>query len=163
MKSLIQIGMIGSRVPEFILRDENGKMKSLSDFLGNWVILYFYPKDMSPGCSLEAEEFRDHEYEISDLNTDIVGISADSVESHKKFVQNLNLNFTLLSDPDGEVCRLFDVWKEKRMFGESKFGIERTTFVIDPEGILRKVYGRVKPLGHVEEVIEDLKKLQEED
>jgi len=160
MKSLIQVGMIGSQAPDFNLQDERGFMKSLSDWRGSWVILYFYPKDATPGCTLEAEMWRDHEYELSDTNTTVVGISADSVDSHKEFYQALSLNFTLLSDPDGEVCRMYDVWKEKNVFGTKVYGIERTTFVIDPTGIIRKVYGRVKPLGHAEEVISDLQILQ---
>lgn len=160
MKSLIQVGMIGSPAPDFTLQDERGSMKSLSDWRGGWIVLYFYPKDATPGCTLEAQEFRDHEYELSDLGTTVIGISADSVDSHKEFCQELSLNFTLLSDPDGEVCRLYDVWREKNVFGTKMHGIERTTFVIDPIGIVRKVYGRVKPLGHAEEVIADLRDLQ---
>jgi len=116
---------------------------------------------MTSGCTLEAQEFRDHEYELSDLNTVVLGVSMDDVKSHKKFCQAESLNFNLLSDPDGEVCRAYDVIREKTMFGTKQVGIERTTFIIDPLGKVRKVYGNVKPLGHAEEVIEDLRKLQQ--
>ncbi len=160
MKSLTQISMLGSAAPEFILKNEAGKLVSLEDFKGSWVILYFYPKDFTSGCSLEAQEFRDHEYEISDLNATVVGISRDDVKSHKKFCDELGLNFTLLSDPDAEVCKKYDVWREKTIFGAKMEGIERTTFIIDPEGKIRQLYGRVKPIGHVEKVVEDLKALQ---
>jgi peroxiredoxin Q/BCP len=161
MKSLTQIGMIGNPAPAFTLKNEAGKLVSLSDFRGSWVVLYFYPKDMTAGCTLEAQEFRDHEYELSDLEATVLGISADSVQSHRDFCDNLNLNFTLLSDPDGEVCHLYDVWREKNIFGAKHQGIERTTFIIDPEGKAVKLYSNVKPLGHAEKIIEDLRELQE--
>lgn len=160
MKSLSQLSMIGKKAPEFILKDENGKLKSLADYEGSWLVLYFYPKDMTAGCSLEAQEFRDHEYEFNDLNTQIVGISADDVKSHKKFCDLENLNFTLLSDPDAEVCKIYDVWHEKAMFGSKHWGIERTTFLIDPKSIVRKLYSKVKPVGHATLLIEDIQKLQ---
>lgn len=152
--------MIGQPAPEFVLKDEAGKLRSLSEYRGSWVILYFYPKDMTSGCTLEAQEFRDHEYEISDLNAIVLGISADSVASHRAFCDNQNLNFTLLSDPDGEVCKLYDVWREKSIFGAKHQGIERTTFLIDPEGKLKKLYSSVKPLGHAGVVLKDLRDLQ---
>jgi peroxiredoxin Q/BCP len=162
MKSLNQMEMLNMPAPDFTLRGHDGRMHSLSDYKGSWVILYFYPKDMTPGCTLEAEEFRDHSYELGDLNATVVGISTDDVASHKKFCEQANLNFDLLSDEDGEVCRLYDVWREKNMFGTKQFGIERTTFLIGPEGKVRKIYGKVKPLGHAEAVIKDLEKLVEE-
>lgn len=153
MKSIRQMEMLGSPAPDFTLPDEDGKMRSLSDYRGQNVILYFYPKDFTSGCSLEAQEFRDHEYEIGDLNAVVIGISADSIDSHKDFCQEQALNFTLLSDADGEVCRFYDVWREKSIFGAKHFGIERTTFLIDEKGVLRKVYSSVKPAGHAEAVI----------
>jgi thioredoxin-dependent peroxiredoxin len=160
MKSLTQISMIGKVAPEFILKNEDGKLCALSDYRGAWIILYFYPKDMTSGCTLEAQEFRDHEYEIGDLNATVVGISPDSVKSHKEFCDNQNLNFTLLADIDAEVSKLYDVWREKAIFGAKHQGIERTTFLIDPEGIIRKLYSKVKPLGHADMVIQDLRRLQ---
>lgn len=160
MKSLVQVGMIGNIAPEFILKDETGKLRALSEYRGSWVVLYFYPKDMTSGCTLEAQEFRDHEYELSDLDAVVLGVSADDVKSHKKFCSEQNLNFTLLSDPDAEVCKLYDVWHEKIMFGAKHEGIERTTFLINPEGKIVKLYSNVKPLGHAEKVIKDIKDLQ---
>ena len=123
MKSLTQMSLIGNKAPDFTLKDERGKLISLSDFLGSFVVLYFYPKDMTAGCTLEAQEFRDNEYELSDLEAVVIGISADSVASHKSFCDNLNLNFTLLSDPDAEVCKLYDVWRDKQVFGTKMQGI----------------------------------------
>lgn len=159
MKSFNQIALLGNPAPQFILKDETGKLRAISDYIGSWVILYFYPKDMSSGCTLEAQEFRDHEYEISDLNAVVLGISTDDVKSHKKFCSEQNLNFTLLSDPDGEVCRLYDVWREKSIFGAKHQGIERTTFLIAPDGKVAKLYSNVKPIGHAEKVLADLKTL----
>ena len=153
------MSLLGNQAPDFTLMDERGKLVALSDFRGSFVVLYFYPKDMTAGCTLEAQEFRDHEYELSDLEAVVVGISADSVASHKDFCDNLNLNFTLLSDPDAEVCKMYDVWREKSIFGAKHQGIERTTFLIDKEGKVRQIYDKVKPLGHAEKVIEDIKKL----
>ncbi len=152
--------MLGNPAPDFTLRGEDGKMHCLSDYRGSFVVLYFYPKDMTAGCTLEAQGFRDHRYELDDLGAVVLGVSADNARSHKKFCQAENLNFTLLSDPDGEVCRLYDVWREKQMFGAKVSGIERTTFLMDPDGKVRQIYSRVKPLGHAEKVIEDIKKLR---
>ncbi len=160
MKSLAQISLIGNPAPDFTLRDEDGQMRSLSDYKGSFVVLYFYPKDQTPGCTLEAQEFRDHEYELSDLEAVVLGISRDDVKSHKKFCQAESLNFTLLSDPDGEACRLYDVWHEKMMFGTKIEGIVRTTFLIDKEGKVAKIYSKVKPLGHAEQVIKDIEELR---
>ena len=159
VKSLTQMSLLGNTAPDFTLKDERGKLISLSDFLGSFVVLYFYPKDMTAGCTLEAQEFRDHEYELGDLEVVVLGVSADSIASHKNFCDNLNLNFTLLSDPDAEVCKLYDVWHEKNIFGAKHQGIERTTFLIDKEGKVRHIYDKVKPLGHAEMVIADVKKI----
>jgi len=160
MKSLAQISLLGNLAPDFTLKDQDGKLRSLSDYRGQWVVLYFYPKDMTAGCTVEAQEFRDHEYELGDLNTEVLGISADDVKSHKAFCDQQSLNFTLLSDPDAEVCKIYDVWHEKVMFGGRHLGIDRTTFVVDPEGKVRKLYSSVKPMGHAEKVIEDIRALQ---
>ncbi len=156
MKSIKQMELLGGLAPDFTLPDEDGKMRSLSDYRGQNVILYFYPKDFTSGCTLEAQEFRDHEYEIGDLNAVVIGISADDEDSHKNFCQELSLNFTLLSDADGEASRLYDVWREKSVFGAKHYGIERSTFLIDEKGVLRKIYANVKPVGHAEVVIKDL-------
>lgn len=155
------MSLVGNKAPDFTLKDERGKLISLSDFLGSFVVLYFYPKDMTAGCTLEAQEFRDHEYELSDLEAVVIGISADSVASHKSFCDNLNLNFTLLSDPDAEVCKQYDVWRDKQVFGTKMQGIERTTFLIDTEGRVRHIFDKVKPLGHAEKVIAELRNIVE--
>ncbi|MDP1625240.1 MAG: thioredoxin-dependent thiol peroxidase [bacterium] len=159
MKSFKQTDMIGNLAPDFTLPDEGGKMRSLSDYRGQNVILYFYPKDMTSGCTLEAQEFRDHEYEIGDLNAVVLGVSADDAQSHQEFCREQGLNFNLLSDVDGEVCRMYDVWQEKSVFGAKHVGIERTTFLIDTDGKVRTIYDNVKPLGHAGKVIEDLRKI----
>ncbi|MDE1875020.1 MAG: thioredoxin-dependent thiol peroxidase [Patescibacteria group bacterium] len=153
--------MLGNPAPDFTLQDQDGRMHSLSDHRGSWVVLYFYPKDMTPGCTTEAQEFRDHEYELADENAVVLGVSADDVSSHKTFCQELSLNFTLLSDPDAQVCRMYDVWREKSSFGAKHEGIERTTFLIDPAGKVAKLYSSVKPIGHAAKVIEDIRKLVE--
>ena len=160
MKSLDQIALLGNPAPDFTLKDQDGKLHSLSDYRGSWAVLYFYPKDMTSGCTLEAQEFRDHEYELSDLDAIVIGVSADDVKSHKKFCSEQSLNFTLLSDPEQEACELYGVWKLKSMYGNKYWGIERTTFLINPEGKVAKIYDRVKPLGHAEKVIGDIKELQ---
>ncbi|HVU06847.1 MAG TPA: thioredoxin-dependent thiol peroxidase [Candidatus Paceibacterota bacterium] len=160
MKSLDQIALIGNPAPDFTLKDQDGKLRSLSDWQGQWVILYFYPKDMTSGCTLEAQEFRDHEYEIGDMNAVIIGVSPDDQKSHTKFCQEQSLNFTLLSDTEKEAAEAYDVWKEKSMYGNKYWGVERTTFLIDPAGKVAKIYSKVRPLGHAEAVIADLEKLQ---
>ncbi len=159
MKSIKQMEMLGSVAPDFTLPDEDGQMRSLSDYRGQNVILYFYPKDFTSGCSLEAQEFRDHEYEIGDLNAVVLGVSPDDSDSHKEFCQQQGLNFTLLADTEGEAAQLYDVWREKSVFGVKHAGVERTTFLIDEKGIVRKLYANVKPAGHAVAVIEDLRKL----
>ncbi|HEU5114345.1 MAG TPA: thioredoxin-dependent thiol peroxidase [Candidatus Paceibacterota bacterium] len=160
MKSLVQVSLIGNPAPDFTLKNQDGKLVSLSDHRGSWTILYFYPKDMTSGCTLEAQEFRDHEYELEEVNATVLGVSADDVKSHKKFCDEANLNFTLLSDPTAEVCKIYDVWREKTTFGTKHEGIDRTTFLINPEGKVAKLYSSVKPLGHAEKVIADIRELE---
>jgi peroxiredoxin Q/BCP len=159
MKSLIQMEMLNMPAPEFRLKDHKGMPHRITDFIGQPIILYFYPKDMTPGCTLEAQEFRDHIREIEDENAVVIGISPDDAVSHKRFCEGENLNFTLLSDPEGEVARLYDVWKQKNTFGTKTFGNERTTFLIDAQGKIRKIYNNVKPVGHANQVLKDLKEL----
>lgn len=165
MKSLVHMEMLNMPAPEFRLKDYRGMPHSLKDFKGKKVILYFYPKDMTPGCTLEAQEFRDHIYEIEDLDAVVIGISPDDSASHRKFCEGENLDdLILLSDIDergepGAVARLYDVWKQKAMFGAKHWGNERTTFLIDAEGKVRQIYTSVKPIGHAAKVIEDLRAL----
>ncbi|HEX2865438.1 MAG TPA: thioredoxin-dependent thiol peroxidase [Ignavibacteriales bacterium] len=151
----------GDKAPEFTLKDTNGNTVSLEDFLGKKVVLYFYPKDDTPGCTKEACSFRDNLPAFGGLNAVILGLSADSEESHRKFTSKYNLPFTLLSDPDKKVIQAYGVWKEKNMYGKKSMGIERTTFIIDEQGRIMKVFPKVKVDGHVEEVMEAIGKRKE--
>lgn len=149
---------IGDMAPDFELPGSDGKTHKLSDYRGKKVILYFYPKDNTPGCTTEACDLRDNFKTIGDLNTIILGISKDNLNSHNKFIEKFNLPFVLLSDEDKTVCSLYDVIKEKNMYGKKVMGIERSTFLIDENGLLIKEYRKVKVKGHVEAIIEELKK-----
>ncbi|NLL31229.1 MAG: thioredoxin-dependent thiol peroxidase [Clostridiales bacterium] len=148
---------IGDIAPDFELPGSDGKNHKLSDYKGKKVILYFYPKDNTPGCTTEACDFRDNFKAIGDLNTIILGISKDNLNSHNKFIEKFNLPFVLLSDEEQVVCKLYDVIKEKNMFGKKVMGIERSTFLIDENGLLIKEYRKVKVKGHVEAIIEEIK------
>lgn len=143
--------------PQFTLPDENGDLKMLGNFVGKWIVLYFYPKDDTPGCTVEACSLRDARDDLADLGAEVIGISKDDASSHDQFKAKHSLNFKLLSDKDGKVIDMYGAWG-KKMFGQE--GILRRTFIIDPDGMVRKVYGRVTPLGHGEQVIAELKKLQ---
>lgn len=143
--------------PEFSLTDQDGKLHSLSYYKGKWIVLYFYPKDDTPGCTIEACSLRDARDDIVALGAEVIGVSADEISSHEKFKAKHTLNFTLLSDPDMNVIKAYGAWG-KKMFG--KEGILRRTFIINPEGVVVKVYGRVTPLGHGDQVVEELKKQQ---
>ncbi len=148
---------IGKKAPSFLLMDTNGVKVSLNDFKGWKVVLYFYPKDMTSGCTKEACDFRDIFPNFKKVKTVVIGISADSVESHKKIESKYKLPFTLLSDEKKEVVTKYGVWKEKSMYGRKYMGIERTTFIIDENGLIKKIFPRVKVVGHVEEVLKVLK------
>ena len=143
--------------PDFQLHDETGKLHALADYKDKWLVLYFYPKDDTPGCTTEACSMRDMATDLSEMNAEIIGVSADDAESHKKFKAKYHLNFPLLSDPDMAVINAYGAYG-KKMFG--KEGILRKTFIINPYGEVVKVYGRVTPLGHGEQVIEELRRLQ---
>ncbi|HSW77516.1 MAG TPA: peroxiredoxin [Candidatus Chromulinivoraceae bacterium] len=142
---------------DFSLTDSEGVARSLSDYKGKWLVLYFYPKDETPGCTTEACSLRDARDDIAALGAEVVGISRDDASSHEKFKAKHSLNFTLLTDPDHTVMDLYGAWG-KKMFGQE--GVLRKTFIINPNGEVVKVYGRVTPLGHGEQVIADIKKLQ---
>lgn len=146
------------KAPIFSLKDEFGKTHSLSDFKGKWLVLYFYPKDNTPGCTIQARDFTIDSKKFEKLNAQVVGVSKDDAESHKKFRSDHKLSLLLLSDQDGKVIDKYGAWGKKQ-FG--KEGILRKTFIIDPQGTVQKVYGRVIPLGHSKKVLEDLKNLQE--
>lgn len=143
--------------PDFSLKDETGAPHSLNDYKGKWIVLYFYPKDDTPGCTTEACSLRDARDDITALGAEVIGISADDAPSHEKFKAKHLLNFTLLSDPEMKTIHAYGAWG-KKMFG--KEGILRRTFIIDPDGMVVKVYGRVTPIGHGAQVVEELKKLQ---
>ena len=143
----------GQAAPDFTLKDDQGNNVSLSDYAGRKFVFYFYPKDDTPGCTTEACEFRDEFAEFRTRGIAIVGISADSPESHTKFKTKYNLNFALLSDPDKKVAKAYGVWKEKSMYGKKYMGIERTTFIIDGDGIIVQIFPRVKVSGHADEVL----------
>lgn len=145
------------KAPDFSLKDSEGKAHSLADYKGRWVVLYFYPKDDTPGCTVEACSLRDSRDSIAALGAEIIGVSADDIASHEKFKAKHTLNFTLLSDPEMAAIKAYGAWG-KKMFG--KEGILRRTFIIDPEGTVVKVYGRVTPLGHGGQIVEELKKRQ---
>lgn len=148
---------IGKKAPLFKLKNQNGDEISLIDFRGKKVILYFYPKDNTPGCTTEACSFRDNLDLIQNENTVVLGVSADSIESHLKFSKKYSLNFNLLSDESMKMLNEYNVWKEKSLYGKKFMGIERTTVVIDENGNVKKIFSKVKVDGHTAEVMEALK------
>ncbi len=147
--------------PNFQLPDQEGQLHSLSDYLGKWVLLYFYPKDDTPGCTREACELRDAWSEFQEVNAVVLGVSADSVESHQKFVTKHQLPFTVLSDPEKQVIKEYGAWGEKKMFNNTFLGIQRSSVLIDPEGKVAKIYEKVKPAEHAKQVLKDLRKLKQ--
>ena len=144
----------GAQAQDFALKDQSGQTVRLSDFKGKTVVLYFYPKDDTPGCTKEACSFRDNESELKKRGLAVLGVSLDDAESHRKFISKFNLNFPLLCDEDAKVSRLYGVYKRKSMFAKLFWGIERSTFVIGPDGALKKIFRKVKVDGHTEEVLE---------
>ena len=157
MTQAIQSLQEGDRAPAFTLISDSGEKISLKDFKGQTVILYFYPKDMTPGCTQESCDFRDSFSAFKKAKAAIFGISRDSVERHRKFKEKYSLPFALLSDEDGKVCEAYGVWKEKSLYGRKFMGIERTTFVVGPDGKIAKVFSKVKVKGHVSAVLADCK------
>ena len=145
--------------PNISLPDENGKNIDLKNFRPNSIVLFFYPRDNTTGCTREAKDFTEHLNQFDSTNVSVIGISKDSVESHKKFINKQNLAISLLSDENGKVCEDFGVWKEKSMYGKTYMGIERSTFIIDGEGLIVKEWRKVKVAGHVNEVLKEIKKL----
>ena len=139
--------------PDFELLDETGSARKLSDYRGKNVVLYFYPKDDTPGCTTEACSFRDDYSDYENADVVILGVSADSPKSHTKFKQKYQLPFTLLSDENHEVCEKYEVWAKKKMMGREYFGILRTTYLISKEGTIKKVFENVKPSGHSKEIL----------
>jgi len=146
----------GIPAPEFSLPDENGKIRNLSEFLGKPVILYFYPKDDTPGCTTEACNFRDDYSQFDQAGVVILGVSPDSAKQHTNFKTKYSLPFTLLADQDHKVCELYGVWGRKKFMGREYDGVFRTTFLIDPNGQIVKVFEKVKPAEHSAEVLQAL-------
>ena len=151
---------IGIKAPEFAFLNENGDIINLKDFYGKWVVLYFYPKDNTPGCTMEACSFRDNYDDLTNFGVVVIGVSPDSGKSHEKFRKLFNLNFYLAPDTDKKICELYGVIGEKTMFGKKFKGVIRSTFIIDTECIVRHVFRKVKVSGHTDEVKKVLKSLK---
>lgn len=147
----------GDTAPDFELPDQNGKIRKLSEFKNKKILIYFYPRDFTPGCTTEACSLRDSFPNFKNLNTVVLGISKDTVESHKKFAEKFNLPFTLLADVDHKVQEIYGVWQEKKFLGKTYMGTVRTSFLIDGKGKIIKIYEKVKPPIHATEVLRDLK------
>lgn len=145
---------------DFCLKNQNNENVCLKDFKGKWVVLYFYPKDNTPGCSLEAKGFSDYINEFKQLNARIIGISPDSTDSHKKFEKKHNLTFNLLSDSNHDVLKSYDVWKPKKLYGREFMGVIRSTFLIDPKGKVVYIWPKVKVMGHAQNVMNKIKEFR---
>jgi len=151
-----------SKAPGFSLPDQDGKEHLLKDSLGKWVVLYFYPKDDTPGCTVEACSFRDHYSRLKRAGIVVLGVSVDPVKKHAKFVEKYSLPFTLLSDEEKTVVEKYGVWGKKKFMGRQYMGTMRTTFLIDPVGKIVKIYENVKPDAHAEEILSDVKVFSKE-
>jgi len=152
--------VIGKPVSDIKLNLSGEKSAKLSDYKGKNLVVYFYPKDNTPGCTLEGQDFRDNYTKFKRNNTVVLGVSRDSVASHDKFREKQKFPFDLVSDPDEKLCKKFDVIKEKNMYGKKVLGIERSTFILDDKGVLRAEFRKVKVAGHVDAVLDEIKKLK---
>jgi peroxiredoxin Q/BCP len=150
---------VGDSAPDFSLPRDGGGTMTLADLKGKPTVLYFYPKDDTPGCTKEACGFRDAWQDVSDNGIQVIGVSKDSAKRHDNFKAKYELPFPLIADEQGELCEAFGVWKEKNMYGKKSMGIERSTFLLDGDGVIRKVWRRVKVDGHVDKVLEAAKAL----
>ena len=144
---------------DFSLPDQNGKLHSLSDYKGKWIVVYFYPKDDTPGCTKEACSFRDNIHECTKRGVVVLGISKDTVESHKKFAEKFHLSFPILADPERKTIEAYGVWGEKSFAGREYMGTLRNTYLINPSGEIVKTYEKVNPLTHTAQILVDLEKL----
>lgn len=151
---------VNQPAPDFTLPDQDGNQHTLSDYRGQWVVLYFYPKDDTPGCTTEACTIRDNLPRFDTVSAKIFGISADSIQSHQKFINKFGLNFPLLADIDHAVCELYESWSPKKMFGKEFMGVLRNSYIIDPEGKIAKSYEKVNPDLHAQQLLTDLAELQ---
>ncbi|MFF2444337.1 thioredoxin-dependent thiol peroxidase [Priestia megaterium] len=150
---------VGENIPNFTLPSSNGKEVSLHDFKGEKVVIYFYPKNMTPGCTAESCDFRDYNSQFKNLNTEVIGISPDDLKSHEGFITKYELPFLLLSDTEHQIAELFDVWKLRNKDGKEFMGVERATFLIDEEGKLVKEWRKVNVEGHVQEILDTVKNI----
>ncbi len=156
-----RIRIPGQKAAAFTLPDQDGQEHSLKEYLGKWVVLYFYPKDDTPGCTAEACSFRDGYAALKRQGIVVLGVSADPVKKHKKFAEKYSLPFLLLADEEKKVVELYGVWNKKRFMGREYMGITRTTFLIDPEGRIAKIYEQVTPDKHADEILADVKALKQ--
>lgn len=147
---------VGDKAPAFTLESDEGEKVSLKDLKGKTVVLYFYPKDDTPGCTQEACDFRDARPKLSRKGVVVLGVSKDTVEKHQRFKKKHGINFPLLADVDGEACEAYGVWQKKTLYGRKFMGIVRMTFVIGPDGKIAKVFPKVKVAGHVDEILAEL-------
>lgn len=150
----------GSKAPDFTLPDQDGNEISFASKKGKWIVLYFYPRDMTPGCTTQACNFQEHLPGFGSLNAEIIGVSKDSIKRHRKFADKYNLEFTLVSDENLELCNAYGVWQQKSLYGKKYMGIVRSTFIIDPDGVIQKVYPKVEVKNHYTEVRATLEELQ---
>ncbi len=155
----MNIAKIGEPVPDIEMQATDGQTIRFSDLLGKHIVLYFYPKDSTPGCTTEGQDFRDNYEEFRNLNAEILGVSRDSVQSHENFRHKYSFPFDLISDSDGTLCAIFGVIREKTLYGKKHMGIERSTFIIDRNGILRQEFRGVKVDGHVARMLETIRSL----
>ena len=147
---------VGTKAPDFTLQDQNGKERSLSEFLGQKVVLYFYSKDMTSGCTKQACGFAELYPQFTEKGADVIGVSKDTVASHKKFEEKYNLPFILLADPDKMAIQAYDVWKEKNMYGKETMGVVRTTYLIDESGIIVKAFTKVKAAENPQQMLNEI-------
>ena len=153
------IPSIGQPASDFAAKDQNDNLVTLQDFTSHWLILYFYPKDNTPGCTTEATDFTTYQPEFSELGAKIIGVSPDSAKSHCKFIDKHDLKIQLLSDPEHQVIKAYGAWQLKKFMGKEYMGVVRSTFLITPEGTIAQVWDKVRVKGHVEKVLQELKKL----
>ena len=154
---MTNIPQVGQTAPDFIAQDQNGDRLSLSDKKDRWTVLYFYPKDNTPGCTTEAKDFTEYQTQFQELGADIIGVSPDSAKSHCKFIDKHNLSLQLLSDPEHNVIKAYGAWRLKKFMGKEYMGVVRSTFLISPDSKIAQVWDKVRVKAHVEKVLQELK------
>jgi thioredoxin-dependent peroxiredoxin len=153
---MITIPQIGEVAPDFVAKDQHGNTVSLTDKSDRWLVLYFYPKDNTPGCTTEAKDFSEYGQQFQELGADVIGVSPDSEKSHCKFIDKHNLSIQLLSDPEHKVIEAYGAWRLKKFMGKEYMGVVRSTFLISPDGKIAQVWDQVRVKGHVEKVLQEL-------